>query len=234
MDSSTSFIPKKAITEIRPTEGESVSIFTAIVVIIFLVTALTAGGMFVYQNILQKKLAAEKVTLSEYQSRFSPEQILKMKRDDLRLITATEILARHRSPSQIIRFLQSITFKNVRYTNFEYTDSDGIKIHLDGVARNYQYVGFQSDAFKSNKYVKEYMFSDFALQPDGTVGFKVEATLDPTFIRFDTAIQVDTAAKGVTSTTSGSTIPVAQTNTTSTSTSTTTAITSTSTAKINN
>lgn len=191
MEPTTSFIPKKAITESRPSEESSVSLVTAFIVIAFLVTALTAVGMFVYKASLEKKLTSTQEQLKQYQDKFNPEQILEMKRIDERINTAGEILSAHQSPSQFMKFLQSITFRNVRFSDISYAGADQkeIKVKLSGQAVNYEYIGYQSDALKANKYVKEYLFSGFDLQADGKVGFTLTLVVDPTFIKYENTLK---------------------------------------------
>lgn len=196
MEPTTSFIPKKAIVEERRGGGESaVSLVTAFIVIAFLVTILTAIGMLLYKVSLERKLASTQDQLKLYQDKFNPEQILEMKRIDERITTASEILAAHQSPSQFMKFLQSITFKNVRFTDIAYAGADQkeIKVKLNGQATNYEYVGYQSDALKANKYVKEYLFSGFELQADGKVAFSLEMVVDPTFIKYENALKASAA-----------------------------------------
>jgi hypothetical protein len=185
MEPTTSFIPKKAVVEERKAEG-SVGLLTAFVVIFFLVTLLTTVGMFLWKKSSDQNLVSTQKNFEELKNRFQPELIADLKRMDDRLNSAASLTSQHISPSKFLTFLQSVTFKDVRFTSFNYTfEETGLKFILKGQAKNYAIIAMQSDAFKNNKYIKEYLFSNLNPEANGLISFDISMSVDPSFVLFD-------------------------------------------------
>jgi hypothetical protein len=68
---------------------------------------------------------------------------------------------------------------------FSYADSDNVKITLSGVAKNYDALSNQSDAFGSESLISQPVVSDFNLNPDGTVSFNFNALVSSKLIYYE-------------------------------------------------
>ncbi len=181
----TSFIPKKTVVEDqRPRSEGSVGLFTAFIVIAFLVTLVLGGGMFVWEKALALQLTKSKQNLEEQKAKFQPEVIGQFKRTDDRMTVGSELLAKHHNPLKFFTLIQSIVYKDVSFTNVSYsrTEKDGIKASFSGEAKDYQTVILQSDYLNTNKYIKEYLFSGLTPKENGRIGFNLSLIIDPDFV----------------------------------------------------
>lgn len=181
----TSFIPKKSIVEEeRPRSEGSVGLFTAFIVIAFLVTIVVAGGMFLWEKALQARLDNSKQNLQTQKEKFQPEVIGQFKRVDDRLTVANELLAGHNNPLKFLLLLQSLVYKDVSFAGLSYTRDPkaGIKATMSGEAKDYQTIILQSDFLNTNKYVKEYVFSGLSQKEDGRISFNLSLVVDGGYV----------------------------------------------------
>lgn len=186
----TSFIPKKAIVEESRSSTPVVGLITALIVLSFLVTVLTAVGTFLWEKQAQANLVSLKENLEKQKSRFQPELISTFKRMDDKLTVSAALLNNHTSVSKFILYLRSITYKDVRFIGMSYQmEEEGVKVSLTASARGYSVIALQSDMFKKNKYIKDFSISGLALEKGGTISFKVDMMLDPSFVTFDGLVQ---------------------------------------------
>jgi hypothetical protein len=90
------------------------------------------------------------------------------------------------APSAIFFFLSSNTLERVRFTSFDYTvgESGGASIQLDGVTDDFATIALQSDQFGASKVLRNIIFSDIAVEPEGGVTFALSATVDPTLLLY--------------------------------------------------
>jgi hypothetical protein len=185
MEQTTSFIPKKSVIEERPQES-SVGLFTAFSIIMFLMSILTTVGMFLWHKTTETNLVKTKQNFEQLKNRFQPELISELKRMDDRLNIAGGLMTTHVTPSKFLRFLQTITYKDVMFTSISYGYQEkDLKISLKGQAKTYSAIALQSDAFKTNKYIKEYLFSNLSPEANGNISFEVSMNVDPAYVLSD-------------------------------------------------
>ncbi len=181
----TSFIPKKSVVEESlPKRESSVGLMTAFVVIAFLVTLVVGGGMFVWEKASRLQLESSKKNLEEQKAKFQPEVVGQFKRIDERMSVASELLSKHNSPLKFLSLLQSIVYKDVSFSGVTYTrnEKDGIKATFSGEAKDYQTIILQSDFLNTNKYIKEYTFTNLSPKENGRISFSLVLTLDPDYV----------------------------------------------------
>lgn len=177
----TSFIPKKPITETQSyAGGNTVSIFSLLAILIFIVVALSSGAVYFWKNSLESQSADKSAQLKKAQASYEPATIQRLIRTDARIKSATEILSNHISPSLIFSVLEDNTLKNVRFKSFEYLASANgtVAISMKGQAKNFSTIALQSDVFAENKYIKNPILSDLSLDSSGLVSFNFTASLD--------------------------------------------------------
>ena len=182
----TSFIPKKSVVEeVGPRRESTVGLFTAFIVIAFLVTLVVGGGMFVWEKAISLQLNKSKQNLEEQKAKFQPEVISQFKRIDDRLAVSSELISKHNNPNKFLSLLQSITYKDVSFSSvsYSYDPLTGIKATLVGEAKDYQTIILQSDFLNTNKYIKEYLFSNL-VPKEGTnrIGFSLALIVEPSFV----------------------------------------------------
>ncbi len=215
MDSTlqTSFIPKQTITSKPSLSGDSnpFSLFTLISVIILLMAALSAGGTFAYKKLLLSQLYAPcettsetaaspespvsernmqcgglRVVLENYKNGLQEERLLKMKRLDVKMKKAADILGAHMSLVPVFDLLSTTTLKTVRYTKFQVQN---LNVTMEGLASSYEDIAVQSNLLNRNKTIKDALFSDLNLDAKGNVIFKLSFNLDRRLVNYQEMIR---------------------------------------------
>lgn len=182
---STSFIPKKPLTEGRRT-GSSGLIFL-LALLIFIGSVVAAGAAFLYGIYLDNALAAKARSLEAAQGAFeSAGAIDNLIRLDSRINEAKTLLAEHVAPSALFFFLSAQTLERVRFTSFDYQigDDGGAHIELNGVTDGFPTMALQSDQFGASQVLRNIIFSDIAVEPEGGVSFSLTATVDPSLLLY--------------------------------------------------
>lgn len=189
-DFKTSFIPKKPLAE-EPaavvSHARGKSLVSLVATIIFFATLASAGAVYLYKATLTTQVAELSASLVRARQAFEPSLVEILQTLDKRLIAAKEVLANHVTASPILRSLEELTLKSVRYTKFEYKigdDGKTVKVAMTGVARSYTSVALQSDMLGRNKYIQDVVFSNLQLDSAGNVGFNLAFNVDPAFLSF--------------------------------------------------
>lgn len=187
----TSFIPKVSLA---PTEGDalkkSVNFFSFIATLIFIISALSAGGAYVYLGYLKKSQETVKTNLEKNIKAFEPQTIETYVRLSSRLNAAHTLLSKHISLSNVFDYLSDATLKTVRFNDFKYQleGNGNISLTMNGEARNYNAVAYQSQVFGQKRDLKNLIFSDLDLDEKGNVVFKLSSDIEPTFAYYVTTI----------------------------------------------
>ncbi len=178
---STSFIPKKPLTEGR--RGSSFGFIFLIALLVFIGSVAAAGAAFLYGTYLTNALDGKARSLETAQGAFeSAGAIENLIRLDSRINEAKTLLGSHVSPSAIFFLLSAQTLEQVRFTSFDYElKEDGTaSIMLEGFTNGFPTIALQSDQFGASKVLRNIIFSDIVVQPEGGVTFSFSATVDPT------------------------------------------------------
>ncbi|MES2087840.1 MAG: hypothetical protein V4467_02495 [Patescibacteria group bacterium] len=183
----TSFIPKKTVPQ-RVGNGrpESVSVVMVVSVVIFLLTAASAGGVFAYKKILIERINSKNKQFVDAKNSFQPGFIEELNRLNKRIDSANTILAKHTAVSPIFDFLADTTLATVKFSKFSYglDDLGDVSLSMTGLAKNFDAVALQSDLFGKEPRIKNPVFSDVNPDQKGNIAFKFSASLDPNFISY--------------------------------------------------
>jgi hypothetical protein len=184
----TSFIPKKPLVPtLGPKSSKHVSFISIIIVFIFLLSLLAAGGVFLYKQFLKSSITQMETKLAAAEAALDPALINEWVRLDKRIESGKELLNVHLALSSFFTLLQEMTLTTVRFKNFSYIVAPGqkIAITMDGEADSFAAVALQSDEFaKQAKYMSNQLFSNINLDPTGTIIFRFTATIDPQLILY--------------------------------------------------
>ncbi|HVZ75822.1 MAG TPA: PilN domain-containing protein [Candidatus Paceibacterota bacterium] len=193
-----SFIPKKPLNDARGGHGGAASLIFIVALLIFIASIVAAAAAFLYSGYLQSSLNSKKASLQKYQDSYDLPTIQALVRFDTRIQQARVILQKHLEPSTIFFFLAQQTLAKVQLTDFSYSiGADGTpSISLSGIADSFSTVALQSDQFGGSKMLKDVIFSDIAVNTDGTVSFKVTADVDPSLILFSKNLTQQTLPPG--------------------------------------
>ena len=189
----TSFIPKKSIIEaakLRSSPSPSRNIYSMAATAIFALTLIACLGLFFYKNLLSNQIAQDDKELNLARVAFQVETIQDLVDANSRIIAIKGLLNKHVVTSELLTLLQSLTVKNVRFTDFLYNNKNNvINLSMDVEGKTYNALAMQSDIFSKNEFVKEESFSDFSLDINGNVKSKFSGKLDSKLVSYKKAIE---------------------------------------------
>lgn len=182
---STSFIPKKPLVEGR--RGSSAGLIFLIALLIFIGSVVAAGAAFLYGAYLNRAIVAKAQQLETAQGAFeSAGAIENLIRLDNRLTQAKGLLASHVSPSAIFFFLSAQTLERVRFTSFGYElrEDGSASIQMEGITDGFPSMALQSDQFGASKVLRNIVFADPTVEPEGGVTFSFSAAVEPALVLY--------------------------------------------------
>ena len=188
----TSFIPKKSITEASGTQSSkehSSNIFSIISTAIFVLTLLAYGGLYIYKNSVKNQIVQADKDLNDARKVFQVDTIQDLIDANDRIMAIKSLLNKHTVVYKILTLLQTLTAKDVRFSDFAYTNKGGVSIIMAGESRGYNAMAFQSDIFSKSEYIKDQSFSEFSLSENGNVKFKISLSLDPGLVSYKKSVE---------------------------------------------
>ncbi|MEN9524022.1 MAG: hypothetical protein RL536_91, partial [Candidatus Parcubacteria bacterium] len=103
----TSFIPKKPFSPIgglnnpAPHHSHTTSLFLALAGLLFIISILAAGGMYFWKSYLLSAQTAYKAELAERERQFNSDLIEELKRQNVKIDLAKNLINEHTATSQI-------------------------------------------------------------------------------------------------------------------------------------
>ncbi|MDP4020732.1 MAG: hypothetical protein Q8P58_01675 [Candidatus Adlerbacteria bacterium] len=182
---STSFIPKKPLTEGR--RGSSSGLIFLLALLIFVGSVVAAGATFLYGTYLNNALTAKARSLETAQGAFeSAGAIENLIRLDSRINEAKSLIAGHVAPSAIFYFLSAQTLERVSFTNFAFglKEDGSATVELKGITDGFPTIALQSDQLGASKVLRNIIFSDIVVEEGGSVSFSLSATVDPALLLY--------------------------------------------------
>lgn len=181
----SSFIPKDPTNE-ESFGKEKPNLLTTIGLLVFILSIVSAGGLFVYKRILNNKNTELKALLIESENSINREDINEVLRFDRKLSYSKNLVAKHEVISNFLKDLASGTASSVFFDDFTYgnLDNTGLSVSLKGSATNYSGVAFQESVFLKNPNYKKVIFSNLRLGENGRVSFDVYLQVDPKIITY--------------------------------------------------
>lgn len=195
----TSFIPKKPVTEARaPISRGSVSFFSVLATIIFIVSLVMFGGSYFYKISLQKERDALTARIATKTKTFDMDFLREVTTLDKRIKAANEVLTKHTLVSPIFTRLEQLSLKTVQFTKFELspsiTNASGpVTIKMSGRAVNYASIASESDVLagvgsSKNTFFLNPIFSNLNLDDRARVSFDLTFGVDHDLISYPTYI----------------------------------------------
>lgn len=203
----TSFIPKKPIA---PTIGggsmgvpsmthhHSTSLFMSIAVLIFIISLGSVGGSFLLKSYLLSQQESYREELAVREKQFNSDLIEELKRQNVKIDIAEQLLRGHLAMSQIFDIIGRLTIENVRFLSLDVTipqnQTEDLKVSLRGYGTSFSAVAFQSDVlgqleqYGLRKIVKNPIISDPSLDQNGTVAFGFTASVDTSSLTYEKSI----------------------------------------------
>lgn len=190
----TTFIPKKRLTKDRsgsPVKSQKKSGLVSLAAGLLFVTALVStAGVYLYKMSVSANIKSQIDSINLAEKAFEPTVILSLKKLDIRLNAATELLDKHIALSDFFDSLGEATLPGVSFSDFEFTfDEEASEVSMSGEARSYLSIAQQSDLFEKNKYINNHIFSDFQLTEIDSVTFSLSFTLNPELLSYGRKIK---------------------------------------------
>ncbi len=183
----TSFIPKASLTApTQPRRRGAITFLMFFGMVVFFTSVALALGSYVWLKILtnqSKQLASD---LAANEKAFEPNTIEEYVRLDSRIDNAKKLIDKHISLSSFLDLLGRETLKTISFADFKYlADPSGdISVEMAGRGASYNSVAFQAKEFGKIVPLKNPVFANLDLDPQGRVIFKLNMDLDPTLISF--------------------------------------------------
>lgn len=148
----------------------------------------SAGGVFIYSQIIKNNIEQGKKQLTINKNAFDPNTISQITRLNDRINAADSLLKKHKSVSTLFLVLSNATLKNVRFNDFNYTSvDDKITLSMRGQALSYETVALQAKEFTNpnlKNVFKSPLFGDLTLDIQGNVSFSFTAGVDPLLVDY--------------------------------------------------
>lgn len=184
----TSFIPKQPVTSEAPHHASAASLFFLFAFIIFMASLASAGGVFIYSQIIKKNINEGKAQLTLNKNAFDPNTISQITRLNDRINAADSLLKKHKSVSTLFLVLSNSTLKNVRFSDFNYAGiDDKIVLSMRGQATSYETVALQAKEFTNpnlKNVFRSPLFGDLTLDTLGNVSFSFTTSIDPLLVDY--------------------------------------------------
>jgi hypothetical protein len=185
----TSFVPKQPVSTgvRRPQSG--LNAFLIIAGVVAGLAVLAAGATFGYKTYLESVRTSKAEALKAAEQDINLDVVEGFIRLRNRLNSAQALLDQHVLTSQFFDTIEVRTLQTVRFNSLTLTVADdrSAEIQMEGVAKSFNALAAQSEAFASEKRIKRAIFSSIAVKENGTVGFTLSAELDPRLVLASTA-----------------------------------------------
>lgn len=160
--------------------------------VVFVLSLLLAAGIFGYKFYLKYRIDKMGTDLESVQAALQPETIRELTRLNGRIVSAKDLIAKHRILTPLFEFLEISTPKTVRFSDFHYSvTKEGLELSMKGEARGYAALALQADIFSKSQYFKDLIFSDLDLNNKGDVIFSFKAIVDPNLVSYQQVIERD-------------------------------------------
>lgn len=184
-----SIIPKKSVIEDHSKAPTHMSFATFVVMLIFIVSLILAGGSWFLANKEKKSLDQKIASINSTIANFNENEIDEIK--DLNKITdsSDKLLESHYMVSPILKILQVTALKTVKYTKFSGASYDSklktVEVKMSGSAGTYTEIAQQGDAIINCNVQTNPIFSNLALDEKGRVSFDMQFSVPFELISFD-------------------------------------------------
>ncbi len=185
----TSFVPKQPVAPTKRSRSGT-NILMIIAGVITGVSILSGVMVFGFEFYLKSARDAKDAQLLEAQKAVNIDTVEDFIRLRNRLSSLETLLDQHVLLSEFFDVLETRTLQSVRFSGLSVSVANdrSAEVQMEGVARTFNALAAQSTQFAGEKQIKRAIFSNIAVNPNGTVGFSLTATLDPRLITSSEAL----------------------------------------------
>ena len=191
----TTFIPKKQLSQgksVAPSKAaqRTRGVFSLIAVLLLITAIVSVAGVFLYKLRLGTVVKGKIESINLAEKAFEPSVILELKKLDIRLRAATELLENHVAVVDFFESLGETTLPDVQYAGMSIDFSESVpSVNTTGEARGYLPIAQQSDLFEENRYIQNAIFSDFTRTDTGRITFSLSFTINPELLVYGRTLQ---------------------------------------------
>ncbi len=184
----SSFIPKQPVNQVtRHISGSN--IFFLISFFIFIVAAVGSAGVYLWDKQMDLKIVKVNNDLNSVRNSFDQNTVKEFVRLNDKINASDFLLKQHVAPSVLFGVIGDSTLKNVRFTNFKYSNAGGdkVSVSMSGEAASYETVALQSSSFSNpalRNVFRNSIFSDPDLNGSGKATFTFSTGIDPTLLNY--------------------------------------------------
>jgi len=141
-------------------------------------------GVFLYQQYLGSVIKSKAIELQAAEERINFSTVEDFIRMRDRLSAGQQLLDKHIALSQFLSVLEGATLANVRFSSMTFVlAEDGTPtVQMSGVARSFNALAAQSNAFGADPRIKSAIFSAITVNANSSVAFELAADLSPALI----------------------------------------------------
>jgi hypothetical protein len=185
----SSFIPKQPVNQPINKSISGSNIFFLISFFIFIVALVGSGAVFLWDKQMDAKIVSVNNDLNKARSSFDQNTIKEFVRLNDKINASDYLLKQHVAPSVLFGVIGDSTLKNVRFTNFKYSNAGGdkVSVSMSGEAVSYETVALQASSFSNpalRNVFRNTIFSDPDLNAGGKATFTFSTGIDPTLLNY--------------------------------------------------
>lgn len=195
----TSFIPKRPVSTEpvqAPTSNRAVGILSLLAVVIVIATAVSYGGVYLYEKQLIAQKAKTDQLINKARNDIGTDFLTEMKALSNRIEGVKAVINRHIVVTPIFAALEQTTLRSIQYKSFGYsfindtsTSQPTVQVTLTGVAKSYATIALQSDSFTQNTFIKNPVFSSLSVdEKTSAVNFKLVFSVNPAALSYESFI----------------------------------------------
>ncbi len=195
----------------QPPHKHRSSLFMTVATLLFIASIAAAGSMFFWKSLLLTSQESYKKQLADREKQFNANLIEELKRQDVKISFAQQLIKQHIAASQIFSIVGLLTTEQVRFLSMDLsagaTPGEAMKVSLKGYGTDFIAVAFQSDVLgKLERYglrniVRNPILSDPSLNSNRSVSFGLTATINPDNLSYEKSMNPSANTDSASSTT---------------------------------
>lgn len=183
---SSSFIPKTSYEEAN-TNSPSFGIFSAVAILLFIISIVSSGGFFVYKMMLKGDTENLKSQLESAIAEVDTNSINDIILFEKRITSIKDILRNHVVASSYFDMLEKTTVSKIQFTDLKYNfvPGENLKVEMGGRASSFGTIALQEDAFLKDPNTVSVTFTSMrADKKTGVVSFAFKGEFKSDLIKF--------------------------------------------------
>jgi len=188
-----SFIPKRPLVHIpnqrnATRRSRKTNVFGIIASIVFGVGLLGAGGVYIYNDVLEEEIENQRQLLEQETARIKDRDLVDtFKTVHAQIILAEEVIKKHISPSAIFQVIGEVTVQSAQLTTVSVDgspDAGTFSIALSGTVQSFESLVRQADVYRGDERIKQVELGDVEVSDDSSIGYEAELAMDATLGKY--------------------------------------------------